>query len=94
METAAWPIVTLSPIVVGCVPVIAWTTVPSWMLVRRPTRIRVDVAADDGAHPDAALLADLDVADDLGAGVDESGGIDAGELSAVGTKHYEIIAGG
>src|SRR5258707_13419336 len=36
----AWPIVTLSPIVVGCVPVIAWTTVPSWMFDRLPIRIR------------------------------------------------------
>src|SRR5688572_9781298 len=36
---APCPIVTLSPIVVGCVPLITWTTVPSWMLVRRPTRI-------------------------------------------------------
>src|SRR5262245_11488369 len=37
--TAAWPIVTLSPIVVSCVPVIACTTAPSWTFVRRPTRI-------------------------------------------------------
>ena len=32
---------------------------------------RVDVAADDDVHPDAALLADLHVPDDLGALVDE-----------------------
>ena len=38
--TAAWPIVTLSPMLVGCVPVIAWTIVPSWMLVRLPTLIQ------------------------------------------------------
>ena len=37
--TAAWPIVTLSPIVVSCVPVMACTTAPSWTFVRRPTRI-------------------------------------------------------
>ena len=39
----------------------------------------VHVAADDDAHPDAALFADLDVADDLGAVVDEGGGMDAGK---------------
>ena len=33
----------------------------------------VHVAADDDVHPDAALGADVDVADDLGADVDERG---------------------
>ena len=45
--------------------------VPSWMLVRRPMRMRCTSPRIDGVHPDAALLADLDVADDLGAVVDE-----------------------
>jgi len=54
----------------------------------------VHVAPDHGAHPDAALLADFHVADDLGAGVDEGRGMDAGQLPAVGTEHYWIIEEG
>jgi hypothetical protein len=45
----------------------------------------VHVAADDRTHPDAALLTDFHVADNLRAGVDECGGMDAGGRSAVGT---------
>ena len=37
---APCPIVTSSPIVVGCVPRMTCTIVPSWMLLRRPMRIR------------------------------------------------------
>jgi len=37
---APCPIVTLSPIVVGCVPVMTWTIVPSWTFERRPMRIQ------------------------------------------------------
>ena len=37
---------------------------------------RVDVAANDDVHPDAALLANLDVADDLSALVDIGGRMD------------------
>src|SRR5581483_3097917 len=37
--TAAWPIVTASPMCVSCVPSIAWTTAPSWMFDRRPIRM-------------------------------------------------------
>ena len=57
------------------------------MFDRFPTRIAVDIAADDGAHPDAALLADFDVADDLRAVVDEDRGMNARKLTAVGAKH-------
>ena len=49
------------------------------MLMRRPIRIRCTSPRMTTHHPDAALLADLDVADDLGAVVDEGGGMDAGQ---------------
>ena len=48
----------------------------------------VHVAADDDVHPDAALRADLDVADDLGAVVDEGGRMDAGHVSPVGAEAF------
>src|SRR5207248_2546414 len=47
----------------------------------------IHVAADDGAHPDTALLADLHVADDLRAFVDERGGMDPGRGPPVRPKH-------
>jgi hypothetical protein len=50
------------------------------------------VAADDGAHPDTALLTNLDVADHLRAVVDEGRGMNAGREPAARTKHFRIIA--
>ena len=47
----------------------------------------VHVAADDDAHPDAALLADLDLADDLRAVVDEGAGMNARQTAAVRADH-------
>jgi hypothetical protein len=44
----------------------------------------VDVAADDGAGPDAGVGADDDVANDDGGGVNVSGCGDLGPLAAVG----------
>src|SRR5882762_6758365 len=49
------------------------------------------VAAHDRVHPDAALLADVDVADHLRAVVDEGGGMDARTDPAVRPKHCWII---
>ena len=54
----------------------------------------VHVAADDDRHPDAALFADLHVADDLGAVVDEGGRVDARHAPAVGPKHSGRIIPG
>ena len=54
----------------------------------------VHVASDDGAHPDAALLADLDVANHLCAGVDESRRMNARKLTAIRPKHWMIILAG
>ena len=48
---------------------------------------RVHVAAQHGAHPHAALLADFHVADHLRAVVDERGWMHVGNDSPVGTKH-------
>ena len=76
-STAPCPTVTSSPTIVGCDGSrITCTMVPSWMFVRAPIRMCVHVAADDRVHPDAAFLADDDVADDLGAVVDEGRGRD------------------
>jgi hypothetical protein len=50
----------------------------------------VDIAANDDGHPNAALLAHLDVADDLGAVVDVSGWMDARQSSAMGTEHVGL----
>src|SRR5665213_3970841 len=48
----------------------------------------VHVAADHHTHPDAALFADLDVADHLGAVVDVGGRVDARQHAAVRAEHY------
>src|SRR5689334_5318523 len=53
----------------------------------------VHVAAKDGAHPDAALFAHLDVADDLRRFVDEGGRVDAGHGPAVRAEHCENYTG-
>ncbi len=63
------------------------------MLVRLADPDPVHVAADDGAHPDAALFADFDVADHLGAVVDEGGGVDARGRPAEGAKHCVDYSG-
>jgi hypothetical protein len=47
----------------------------------------VDVAAENGVHPDGGLRAELDVADDLGGGVDVAAGGDGGGDTAEGAKH-------
>src|SRR5436305_1154448 len=47
----------------------------------------VHVVADDRAHPDAALVADFDVADHLRGVVDEDAGRNAGKTPAMGTDH-------
>lgn len=47
----------------------------------------VHVAANDDAHPDAALVANLNVANDLRAVVDIGSRMDAGQPPAVGPKH-------
>src|SRR5690242_6360093 len=53
---------------------------------------RVDVAADDDVHPDAALLADLDIPDYLGALVDIGGWMDLREDRLERAKHEGIIS--
>jgi hypothetical protein len=53
----------------------------------------VHVTADDRTHPDAALLADFDVADHLGAVVDERGRMNARVHAAVRPEHGVIIEG-
>ena len=90
---AAWPIVTLSPIVVGMGP--GHDVDDGAVLdVRAAADANpVHVAADDDRHPDAALLADLDVADDLRAVVDERGRVDARKRVAERPEHQRIIAG-
>src|SRR5882672_3771361 len=45
---------------------------------------RRDVAAQHAAEPDTGILADLDIADDDGAGRDEGAGGDAWENAAIG----------
>jgi hypothetical protein len=47
----------------------------------------VDVAADDGVHPDGAVLAEDYVADDLGGDVHVGGGGDGGVNTLEGTEH-------
>ena len=53
----------------------------------------VHVAADDRVHPDAALLADLHVADDLRAVVDVGGGMDARETPADRAETFAELYG-
>ena len=73
--------------VVGCVPRMTWTIVPSWMLRAAADADPVHVAADDDVHPDAALLADLDVADDLGAVVHERRRVHDRKAPLIAPKH-------
>ncbi len=51
----------------------------------------VDVSAEDGVHPDGGLGAEVDVADDLGGGVDVAAGGDGGGEAAEGTKHEDSV---
>src|SRR5687767_14932038 len=53
----------------------------------------MDIATNDDCHPDAALFADLDVTDHLGALVDVSARMDTGHSSAVGPEHWCWIIG-
>jgi len=46
----------------------------------------VDVAADDGVHPDAGVVAELHVADDLGRDVDEHAVAEPGPDAFVGPQ--------
>ena len=64
-----------------------WTTIPSWTFVRATDPDDIDVAPDDHVHPDAAFVANLDVADDLGTVVDVGGRVNARQPTAVGTEH-------
>ena len=54
----------------------------------------VGVAADDGVHPDGGLGAEVDVADELGGGVDVGAGGDDGGEAAIGANHgnqYRVL---
>jgi hypothetical protein len=51
----------------------------------------VDVAAEYGVHPDAGVLAENDVADDLGGIVDVTGVGDLGSDAFVRADHMEIV---
>ena len=64
-----------------------WRTAQSWMLVRGADADGVDVAAEDGVHPDAGLVAEDDVADDLGGGVDVAAGGDGWAYAAIRAEH-------
>ena len=70
----AWPTVTSAPMKVGMVPALTWTMVPSWMLERAPIRMRVDVAAQHAAVPDARFLPEFDVADHEAVGATQAVG--------------------
>ena len=85
--TAAWPTVTSSPIV-GRVRVVHDVHDGAVLDVRPLADAdRVDVAADDGVHPDAAFGADLDVADDLRARVHVRGRVHDGQPATIRTQH-------
>jgi hypothetical protein len=47
----------------------------------------VDIAAEDGIHPDAGVFADDDVADELGGVIDVSSGGELGSDAFVGADH-------
>jgi len=53
----------------------------------------VDVAAEDGVHPDGGVLAEDDVADDLGGDVDVGGGRDGWKQAAERTDHASSVIG-
>ena len=52
----------------------------------------VDVAAEDGVHPHRGVLAEDDVADDLGRVVDEAGGRDRRADAFEGSNHASRLA--
>jgi hypothetical protein len=55
----------------------------------------VDVAAEDGVHPDAGVFAENDVADELGGVVDVAGFGELGSDAFVGADHgYLMLLGG
>jgi small subunit ribosomal protein S21 len=47
----------------------------------------VDVAAQNGVHPDGGVFAQGDVADQLGGEIDVAGGVDLGRAALVGADH-------
>ena len=51
----------------------------------------VHVAAEDGVHPDGGLGAEMDVADDLGGGVDVAAGGEGGGEAAEGANHAASV---
>lgn len=53
----------------------------------------VDVSAEDGVDPDAGVMAEGDVADEVGGGIDVAGVGDAGVVSAEGPEHGGSLAG-
>jgi hypothetical protein len=53
----------------------------------------IDIATDDRAHPDTALLSDLDVPDHLRTVVDERGGMDKGRHAPERTEHSGDYSG-
>jgi hypothetical protein len=72
------PTVTWSPITVGWVSRITWTRARILDVGPGPDPDRVDVTPHDDVHPDAALRADVDVADDLRAHVHVRGRVNRG----------------
>ena len=91
--TVPWPIVTSSPIVVGCEPFMTCTMTPSCRFERRPTRM-VCTSPRRTAHIQTLLLlADLDVADNLSAVVDVGRRMDAGHGPAVRAEHWKNYSG-
>ena len=54
----------------------------------------VGVASDDGVHPEGGLGPEVDVADELGGGVDVAACGEGGENAAVGADHgykYRVL---
>ena len=54
----------------------------------------VDVAAEDGVHPDAGVFADDNVSDELGGVVDVGGVGDLGSDALVGSNHRSLVSFG
>ena len=63
----------------------------AWGLRSAPDSNAMHVAPNDNAHPHAAFFADLHLADDLSAVVDESSGVDVRRSSTVGSQHRAVI---
>ena len=61
------------------------------MFVRAANANTVDIAADYGVHPDATILSDLDVANDLCAFVYKRRRSHLRKTDAVGPKHLRKL---